>query len=354
MPVPVEAPPLTKDIVLAQIPAFPPVVLRVLELLANEETDTAVLVREMASDATMSAQLLRLANSPLFGLAAQVDTVHHAVVTLGRAHVESLVISVATTNYLKAAMGTDALQKCWRHTVASAILCRELARATGLHADRAYSFGLLHDIGRLGLLVAYPDDYQSVLHAADRDAVSLLDLEKKRFGMDHCEAGRRLVEQWKLPQEFCVIAGRHHDRPSGAPVDFLTLVHASCQLADTFGYSVVKPLREVSFEEIRSLLPADMQGRLPDRPEVYAEILAGAIDPEQSPSHVPIVERIANLPEKPPAVTSPAPGPPETGNAARLFATLESGPTAWELPVILVTTLLILAALGAASYLWNG
>src|SRR5579872_3611049 len=222
MPVQLDEGPLTKEIVLAQIPAFPPVVLRLIDLLAQEGTETAVLVREISSEATLSAQILRLANSPLFGLTAQVDTIHQAVVTLGFVRVESLVTAVATTNYMKAAMRTEALHKCWRHTLASAVLCRELARAAGTDPDRAYTFGLLHDIGRLGLLVAYPDDYESLFRAADRDAVSLLDLEKKRFGMDHCEAGRQLVDQWKLPHDFCVIAGRHHDPPSGPSLDFLT------------------------------------------------------------------------------------------------------------------------------------
>src|SRR5690349_8186961 len=148
---------LTQDSILGRIPAFPPVVLRVIDLLSNEQTEMAALVREIASDATLSAQVLRLANSPLFGLAAEVDTVHHAVVTLGFSRVQALVMAVATSNYMRGAMRTEALQKCWRHTVASAVLCRELARAAGINPDRAYSLGLLHDIGRLGLLVAFPD-----------------------------------------------------------------------------------------------------------------------------------------------------------------------------------------------------
>jgi putative nucleotidyltransferase with HDIG domain len=348
MPLQVEQAPLTKDIVLANIPAFPPVVMRVLDLLANEDTDTAPLVREISADATLSAQLLRLANSPLFGLAAQVDTVHQAVVTLGFARVHSLVMAVATTNYMKGAMKTEALHKCWRHTVASAVLCRELARAAGMPSDRAYSFGLLHDIGRLGLLVAYPEEYESVLQTADRDAVSLLDLEKRRFGLDHCEAGRQLVEQWKLPQEFCVIAGRHHDSPSGAPLDFLTLVHAACQLADTFGYAVVAPLKHASFDEICALLPVAVQERFADNPEALTEILDRTIDPDHSLSHVPLVERIANLPERPVAITTQAPQEP------MLFASVGRAPAAWELPVLLLMALLVLLGLAAACYLSLG
>ena len=352
MPLQIEHAPLTKDIVLANIPAFPPVVLRVLDLLANEDTDTSPLVREISADATLSAQILRLANSPLFGLAAQVDTVHHAVVTLGFARVQSLVMAIATTNYMKGAMKTEALHKCWRHTVASAVLCRELARVTGMAADRAYTFGLLHDIGRLGLLVAYPEDYESLLQTADRDAVSLLDLEKRRFGLDHCEAGRQLVEQWKLPQEFCVIAGRHHDSTSGAPLDYLTLVHAACQLADTFGYAVVRPLKQASFDEICAGLPHEVQEHFADDPEALIEVLDAAIDPDHSLSHVPLVERIDSLPEKPAMAASPA-HIPQTEEPA-LFSSVERPPAAWELPVLLFAGLIVLLGLAAACYLSNG
>ena len=355
MPVELEKGQLTKDIVLAHIPAFPPVVLRTLDLLSHEDTETAALVSEISSEATLAAQLLRLANSPLFGLAAQVETVHHAVVTLGFSRVQSLVMAVATTNYMKAAMRTEALHKCWRHTLASAVICRELALAAGMHADRAYSFGLLHDIGRLGLLVAYPDDYESVLRAADRDAVSLLDLEKRRFGLDHCEAGRQLVEQWKLPPEFCVIAGRHHDAPSGAPLDYLTLVHAACRLSDAFGYSVVTPLKEVSFEEVRDWLPPHARDRFADGPEALIELLEQTIDPGQALSHVPLVERIAALPETPAAAPPPI---PVSDNKPRLeepnlFASLDSG-VAWEIPVLLVMALFLLGGLAAACLLSNG
>ena len=330
--------PLTKDIVLAHIPAFPPVVLRLIDLLANEEAETAVLVSEIAAEPALSSQILRLANSPLFGLAAQVDTIHHAVVTLGFTRVQSLVMAAATTNYMKSAMRTEALHKCWRHTLASAVLCRELARASGMDAGRAYSFGLLHDIGRLGLLVGFPEEYESLLQTADRDAVSLLDLEKKRFGLDHCEAGRQMVEQWKLPTEFCVIAGRHHDPPAGAALDFLTLVHAACRLADSFGYAVVAPLKNASFEEICDLLPPESRDRLAPA-ELLAEILERTIDPDPSPSHVSLVERIDALPERK-SVTVP-----ETPVIA---ASAEYRPAAWETMLLLITAIVVLAGLAAA------
>ena len=85
-----------KDISLASIPAFPAVALRVLDLVSQDDADFGLLVREIASDATLSAQVLRLANSALFRY--EVGTIHQAVMLLGAQRVQSLVMSVAMAN----------------------------------------------------------------------------------------------------------------------------------------------------------------------------------------------------------------------------------------------------------------
>lgn len=351
MPVQFAESPLTKEIVLAKIPAFPPVVLRVLDLLAAEHPDMVAVVREIGSDATLSAQVLRVANSPLFGLTAQVDTVHRAVITLGFVHIQSLVMAVATSNYMKGALKTEALQKCWRHTLASALLCRELAQAAVLPPDRAYSYGLLHDIGRLGLLVAYPEEYTAVLRAADRDAISLLDAEKRRFGMDHCEAGRSLVEQWKLPAEFCIIAGRHHDPPSGAPLDSLTITHLACRLADTLGYAVVPPLTEVPYEEIRSQFPPAAREHVPEDPGIFQEMLARAINQDALTAQpapdlsTPVVRTSSeHTPGRVPPAAPPAAEVP-------LFANSEVRPLVWDPSILLLVAMVLLALIAGACCL---
>ena len=292
---------LNRNLVLANIPAFPPIVLRVLDLLSVEQPDTARLVQEISADPTLSAQVLRLANSPLFGLAQQVHSVQRAVFLLGLARVQSLIMAVATTNYMRAALRTEALDKCWRHTTATAILSRELARAAGQSPERAYTLGLLHDIGRLGLLVAYPDAYGRILKVADRDAVSLLDQEKYLFGLDHCEAGRLLLAEWKLPQDFCLVVGRHHDPPSAESFDWLTIGYVACQMADTLGYSVVKPLKPLAFAELRAMLPRGVQERFPAEPEALVEMINRAVGESDPALDVPSLDDRQEEPVESPA-----------------------------------------------------
>lgn len=247
---------------LANIPAFPAVVLRVLEVVSEDEPDLTRLVKEINSDATLSAQVLRLANSPLFAFTGQISSVQHAVVTLGSQQIQSLVMSVATANYSKAAFRSESLRKCWRHTVASAVVCREIARAAGMAPEEAYSLGLLHDIGRLGLLVAWPDDYNAILEESSRDGSSLLELERELFNMDHCEVGRLLAAQWKLPPQFLDIAGHHHDpQPESADLTPLRIAHIGCRMADALGYWAAKPLAPAEPNELLTLLPPAVRER---------------------------------------------------------------------------------------------
>jgi HD-like signal output (HDOD) protein len=177
---------------LARIPAFPPIVLRLLNLLSRDEVEIRDLIALISSDPAFSAQVLRLANSPLFGFRAQIDSLQWALLLLGLRRVRALTLTVATANHMKAALKIEELSRCWRHMLACALLTEELARSCSVFEDRAYTAGLMHDLGRLGLLLAYPAEYAEMLRDADRNALDVLDCERESLGVDHCEAGRAL------------------------------------------------------------------------------------------------------------------------------------------------------------------
>jgi HD-like signal output (HDOD) protein len=247
---------------LARIPAFPPIVLRLLDLLARDDVEIRELVALISSDPAFSAQILRVANSPLFGFRARIDSLQSALVVLGLRRVRSLCMTVATANHMKAALRIEELSRCWRHMLACALLTEELARSCRQFEERAYTAGLLHDVGRLGLLLAYPVEYAALLRNAGRNVLELLDCERQALGMDHCEAGRLLAAQWNLPQDFQIVAARHHDRQDNSTLDLLTLVHLGCRLADSLGFWVVEPIQPRSPEEIQESLPPLLARRI--------------------------------------------------------------------------------------------
>jgi putative nucleotidyltransferase with HDIG domain len=261
---PGQAPP--KKTALLSIPAFPPIAIRLLQVIADENVALGEVIDLLRADPAFSAEMLRRANSALFGMASQVNTLQQALLVLGLRRVRALTMTVASGMYLNAALKIEELRRCWRHTLACALLTEELAHACGVHQDLAYTAGLMHDIGRLGLLVAHPSDYASFLRSATRmaasgDSFDLLDYEHQTFGVDHCAAGQVLAQEWNLPLELHVVIGRHHDRPMGGAVDLLTLAHLGCRLTDSLGFNVVEGQQCTSFAEIREGLPAAAQHR---------------------------------------------------------------------------------------------
>ena len=223
-----------KGITLANIPAFPAVVLRVLDIVSQDETDFALLVREITSDATLSAQVLRLANSPLFGPRYPVKSVLHALAVLGVRRLTGLVLTLSMSRFLKRASVGDLMRRSWRHNLACALAAKEFAHSFGRDANEAYNAGLFHDAGRLAFLIVDPRFYQTIAGCQ----VDLREMELAHFGVDHCDAGGWVIEQWHLPEAFAEVA-RHHHAPQPENGELTMLVNASCAVANRLGYSVV-------------------------------------------------------------------------------------------------------------------
>ena len=244
---------------LQTVPPFPPIATRLMSMLAQRNVELARVAELISSDPMFSGRVLQFANSVEFGLLQPVHNVRHALAMLGLERTRSITLTAATAAYSRAALRTAELRRCWQHTVATAVLSEELSRSCHQFTESAYAAGLMHDVGRLGLLVAYPVEYEETIRGCATQCLDLLDFERETFGVDHAEAGRWLAERWKLPDEFRLIAGRHHDPCEGTEVSLLKLVHLACRLADLFEYDVTKPLKPPNFEELMKLLPEPAQ-----------------------------------------------------------------------------------------------
>lgn len=275
------------EALLGNLPAFPPVAGRLLELLGDDQAPIDEAVDLIRSDAALSADLLRRANSPLYGCAARIDTLRQCLTILGFDEIRKVVITLATSSFAGDAIRIPELHRCWRHTLAVAVLSEELAKAAAFVPDKAYTAGLMHDIGRLGILVAKPKEYSALLRKAEadgevEDSIYLLELEREAFGVDHAEAGRWLTEQWRMPVELQLVAGRHHDRLQGEDGDLLSVVHRGCKMADALGFEVVRSMRPQSFAEIRAELPHTVRKQFwssAEKLREHIEIKVDAVDP---------------------------------------------------------------------------
>ena len=196
---------------------FPIVADRVLTLAREEDVNFQELTQLISTDPALSALLLSLANSPLYGtINRRIDSVHRAILILGRDHVVEAVMmqimrsvrGMVQTSWPKG----DLL--FWQHSVAVGIVTRLLTKALNLpFLQQALLAGLLHDIGKLLLLNHRPATYQHILEEAYQTSTPLHFLEAEAFGVTHAQVGATACEKWNMPDHFAHSVGVHHDEP---------------------------------------------------------------------------------------------------------------------------------------------
>lgn len=268
---------------LKNVPPFPPVAAKLLGLLSNSSVPTREVANLIGSDATFAARILQRVNSAQFALETPVSNVQHAVALLGIDQIRQITVIYATRLYSKEAVKTEDLRRCWRHMVATAVLAEIISEACGEYSSAAFTAGMIHDIGRLALLIAYPDEYERLISNAAERCMDVLDYETEEFGMHHAEAGRMLTELWGLPEEFAGITGRHHDQWEGGELDLVGIVHLACKLADVLGYDFVRPLVQQDISSVLAHLPPKARERLQVKPEDLCAHIEERINEFDSP-----------------------------------------------------------------------
>jgi len=211
----------------ARLPAIPQVLLQLIARCESEDAGMAALAEILANDAALSARVLRVATSPAYHCGAHPANLERALTTIGVDMVRTLLITESvyqTFSETESASGFD-VQAFWKHAIATAITARFVARKIGYaQTEEAYLGGLLHDIGRLAMLAAAPEQYAVGFHADDNPA--LCALEERTLEITHAEAGAWLLERMKL-DSFLADSIRYHHDPLPRLVDAHPLVRST-------------------------------------------------------------------------------------------------------------------------------
>jgi putative nucleotidyltransferase with HDIG domain len=159
--------------------------------------------------------------------------------------------------YLGKAMSFPSMRKLWRHNLATAIIAERMAEVGFIDKDMAYTCGILHDVGRMALAVILPKGYAALLETHRGTDASILEAERELFGWDHCETGRQLIADWKLPDNFAAAVAEHHtERRTDGAWDVTELVKVSCAMAGTVGYAAFPGCETPLYPDLLKELPA--------------------------------------------------------------------------------------------------
>jgi len=240
---------------LDKLPPFPLVASRLMQLLAKEDPDINEVGRMISAEPVFATRVLQMANSPLFALTAQVKTLSHAIVVLGLTRVKSITVTRALGDFVAPVLNVRSLRVCWQNSLAGALLAEKLARSCKMGTDVAYVAGLLCDIGRLALLVKYPDSYANLLAVSAEHAFDLISTERELFDVDHCQAGEWLMGRMPFPPELAEVVAHHHDPPTQNTFQLVDLIRTADRMADALGFAVVAQANPLQFGEVLQELP---------------------------------------------------------------------------------------------------
>jgi putative nucleotidyltransferase with HDIG domain len=184
---------------------------RLLAVTSKEHVATADIVTAIESDVALIIAVLRLANQVHDGR-GRVDTAARAVELLTAPTVEALAGRMGTFNFFERASVWDAAPERFRlHALATQHAADRIAsEVDSEHRDRLTVTSLLHDIGKLVLLHAYPG-YPSQVHRGARTPEQRIHQERRELGVDHALVGGVLTRRWGLPATIATVIERHHN-----------------------------------------------------------------------------------------------------------------------------------------------
>ncbi|KJR42369.1 signal transduction protein [Candidatus Magnetoovum chiemensis] len=194
------------------IPSQPAVLLEIQEQVNSDDPNFSVIAGLVKKDIGISARVIKVANSPLFG-AGRVESIEQALNILGITRLFNIVLSSSLKKALTNKNNVDMnfLEQFWAHTEVTAKVTAYIARKTRSSSfGHAYMAGLFHDCG-IPFLIDKFKDYFKVLKLAYKTNYPVVDIEDAVYKTNHCIASYIIAKSWKLPDPVAHSILYHHN-----------------------------------------------------------------------------------------------------------------------------------------------
>ena len=231
----------TMEMLVTRLHALPltsPVSALLTDLLTDPNITVEEIARVIALDPAIAMRLIRTVNSAYFGLPEPLTDLVRAIQFLGFNAVHEIVgyasllrlFSVRVPHQASVNARIDGL---WQHAIATGVAARILGRRQHASDDLPYmTVGLLHDIGKVALLLLQPGAYEEALHLARAERIPLVVAERRVLPFDHAQLGRQICEGFGQPEAIAFAVGRHHSVRSGARSEACSELAAVAHVAD--------------------------------------------------------------------------------------------------------------------------
>ncbi|MCD4754367.1 MAG: HDOD domain-containing protein [Deltaproteobacteria bacterium] len=201
------------------LPSMPHTLNSVLGGLDSISSSAQTMEKIIREDPVLTTKMLRIANSPYYGLRREVSSIARAVVILGFEEVRSIAIGLSLTGIFSNDLGFEEFDTkgIWLHSIGVAKVSKMLAEdISGLEADELFTAGMVHDLGRFLLCLYFSSELREILELRQQEELSLYDAEEQ-YGLTHSEVGAYLAKRWNLSEMLKDVIRYHHCPNSAGP-----------------------------------------------------------------------------------------------------------------------------------------
>jgi putative nucleotidyltransferase with HDIG domain len=265
---------------------------RVLRLFEAGEPSTADVVAAVEADVALAVTVLRLANRVDGRMRGRVESAVKGVEVLSPRTVHSIASKARTFDFFERTAVWQGVPERFRlHAVATQRAADRIARELGYEArDRLMVTSLLHDIGKLVLVHAYPG-YPRQIHAEARTPEERIQSERRELGVDHALVGGVLARRWGLPKSIASVIERHHAENVDGEAAVVRLADMLAHY--TLGGSV-SPSELLNVARLVGIAPTELRTVMYDLPLPSSGGRRRAIDPcPMSTREVEVLRRLA-------------------------------------------------------------
>jgi putative nucleotidyltransferase with HDIG domain len=187
----------------------------------------------VSRDPALTTKVLKMVNSAIYGFPGRISSVSHAIMLLGLNVVKGLLLGISVFEIMQKVMAG-----LWDHSVGCAAVARAIAEKKGVKDPEEVSVaGLLHDIGKVILVLEYAPLYEEAMNQAASKRIPIFEAERGVFQETHAAIGMWLAEKWRFPPNLVDVIQYHH-RPGSArsaPLE-TAIVHFSDILVRARGF----------------------------------------------------------------------------------------------------------------------